>query len=114
MLSYICYGSIPNKQREVIIMSLNQQCPKCGSTHVQLSNIENKHGCFWFIIFGLPYLFWVMIKWCIGCMVFMFFDWWMAIVKKSQGKGYVWKSKRWFSGRKKTYYCHDCSHNFKG
>ena len=47
-------------------------------------------------------------------MVFFLIDWWLAIIKKIQGKGYVWKSKRWFSGRKKTYYCHDCSYNFKG
>ena len=80
-------------------MALNQQCPKCGSNRVQLSNVESKHGCFWFLI---------------GLMVFMLIDWWLAIIKKSQGKGYVWKSKRWFSGRKKTYYCHDCSYNFKG
>ena len=95
-------------------MALNQQCPKCGSNRVQLSNIESKHGCFWFLIFGWIYLIWIPIKWCIGLLVFFLFDWWLAIIKKSQGKGYVWKSKRWFSGRKKTYYCHDCSHNFKG
>ena len=95
-------------------MALNQQCPKCGSTHVQLSNVESKHGCLWFILFGWVYCFWVFIKGCIGLMIFMCIDWWMAIIKKSQGKGYVWKGKRWFSGRKKIYYCHDCSYNFKG
>ena len=95
-------------------MALNQQCPKCGSTNVQLSNVESKHGCFWFLVFGWMYLILIPIKWCIGLMVFICIDWWMYMIKKSQGKGYVWKSKRWFSGRKKTYYCHDCSYNFKG
>ena len=56
--------------REVIPMALNQKCPKCGSTHVQLSNIESKHGCFWFILFGWIYLIWILIKWCIGIMEF--------------------------------------------
>lgn len=41
-------------------MALNQKCPKCGSTHVQLSNVESKHGCLWFILFGWLFLFWVM------------------------------------------------------
>lgn len=95
-------------------MANNQQCPKCGSTHVQLSNVESKQGCLWFLIFGWIYLIWIPIKWCIGLVVFICIDWWMAIIKKKQGKGYVWRSKRWFSGRNKTYYCHDCSHNFKG
>ena len=95
-------------------MALNQKCPRCGSTHVQLSNVESKHGCLWFILFGWLYVMWVFMKWIIGFMIIILFDWWMAIIKKSQGKGYVWKGKRWFSGRKKIYYCHDCSYNFKG
>lgn len=95
-------------------MGLNQKCPKCGSTHVQLSNVESKHGCLWFILFGWIYWIWVLVKWMIGFMIILCFDWWMAIIKAVQKKGYVWKGKRWFSGRKKTYYCHDCSYNFKG
>ena len=95
-------------------MALNQKCPKCGSTHVQLSNVESKHGCLWFILFGWIYWAWVFCKWMIGFMIIICFDWWMAIIKEVQQKGYVWKGARWFSGRKKVYYCHDCSHNFKG
>ena len=53
-------------------------------------------------------------KWIVGCFILTFVDWWMAIVSKIQGKGYVWKSKRWFTGRKRIYYCHDCGHNFNG
>ena len=82
-------------------MELNQKCFKCGSAHVQLSNVESKHGCRWFILFGWLYLIWIPIKWVIWSVVFVCIDWWMAIIKKAQGKGYVWKSKRWFSGRKK-------------
>lgn len=94
-------------------MALNVKCPKCGSTNVQLSNQENKHGCLYIVLFGIFYFMWLMIKWMIGFMILICFDWWMAIVKKSSDKGYVWQSKRWFSNKRKVYYCHDCGHNFK-
>ena len=93
-------------------MAINRKCPKCGSEKVQLSNERSKHGCLKYILFGLFYLCWVMMKWFIGIFVFILYDWWMAIVKKASGKGHVWQSKRWFSGTKKTYFCHDCGHNF--
>lgn len=95
-------------------MAKQVQCPKCGSTKVQLSNEASKNGCFWFLMFGWLYLILIPIKWCIGLTVFVLFDWWMAIIKKNQGKGYIYKCKGWFSGKKRVYYCHDCSHNFRG
>lgn len=94
-------------------MGINVKCPKCGSTKVQLSNELKKHGCLWFILFGIYYIFWVMIKWCISLMVFFVYDWWMAIVKKATGKGHVWQVKKWFSTRSKIYYCHECGYNFR-
>ena len=81
---------------------------------VQLSNEESSHGCLWFLLLGWLYLLVVLIRWYIGFMVLVCIDWWMALLKKTEDKGYVWKCKRWFTGRKKTYYCHDCSHNFRG
>lgn len=90
------------------------KCPKCGDTKVQLTAERSKHGCLWFILFGAFWLMWVGIKWTIGLMIFMCWDWWMAIVKASQKKGYIWKSKQWFSGVKRKYYCHNCGYNFKG
>lgn len=87
------------------------RCPKCGSDKVQLSVERNKHGCLWFILFGIWFF---IIKWTIGLCVLMCWDWWMAIIKVVQHKGYVWKFKRWFSNTKKIYYCHECSYNFKG
>jgi len=95
-------------------MSLNVKCPKCGSTQVQLSSVSSKHGCLWLVLFGWAYLLWLMIKWTIGIMVFLFVDWWMEIVQLSQNKGYVWKCKGWFSMERKFYYCHSCGHNFRG
>ena len=103
-----------NKKEWWKIMALNVKCPKCGSTEVQLSSVSSKHGCLWFILLGWVYLITIPIKWIIGLAVLCFVDWWMAIIKKKQGKGYIWKSKRWFSGKKKVYYCHSCGHNFKG
>ncbi len=93
-------------------MSLNKKCPRCGSTRVQLSQTKSKHGCLWLILFGIFYVMWVLLKWCVGFMILICLDWWLAIVKAIMKKGYVWKSKKWFSGNKKIYYCHDCSHNF--
>lgn len=94
-------------------MGLNVKCPKCGSTHIQLSNERSKHGLIWLILFGLFYLIWIMFKWIMGLMVLICIDWWMAILKSRQGKGYVWLSKGFFTGTKKIYYCHDCHYNFR-
>ena len=94
-------------------MGLNRKCPKCGGTRVQLSNSTKKHGCLWLLLFGWLYIFWVMIKWMIGFFVLVCIDSWMFIIKMVQNKGYVWKSKKWFSGKTQYYYCHDCSYNFK-
>lgn len=94
-------------------MALNIKCPKCGSTKVQLSSEKSKHGCLWMILFGIWYFMWIMAKWFVGMMIFLCYDWWMAIIKKSTGKGYVWQSKGWFSTKKRIYFCHDCGHNFR-
>ncbi len=94
-------------------MEINRKCPKCGGTNVQLSNERSKHGCLWFILLGWIYVFWIFIKWMIGLMVFCLFDWWMAIIYAVSKKGYVWQSKKFFSGSKRIYYCHNCGHNFK-
>ncbi len=99
--------------RRLLAMAINVKCPKCGSENVQLSNEKSGHGCLWIILFGWFYIFWVMIKWCIGFLVFILYDWWMFIVKKSGGKGHIWKCRKWFSANRKTYYCHDCGHNFR-
>ncbi len=94
-------------------MGLNRKCPKCGSTRVQMTDNVKKHGCLWLLLLGWIYIFWVMLKWTIGFMVLIFVDSWMSIVKMVQGKGYVWQSKKWFSGKIQYYYCHDCGYNFK-
>lgn len=94
-------------------MAVNKKCPKCGSDHVQLSNERSKHGCLWTLLLGWIFIFWVMIKWIIGCMILCCYDWWMAIIKKCSGKGHVWQCRKWFSGNKRIYYCHDCGYNFK-
>lgn len=94
-------------------MAINIKCPKCGGTHVQLSDESSKHGCLWTILFGVYYIIWVMMKWTIGFMIFIFYDWWMAIVHTANNKGHIWQSKKWFSNRRKIYYCHDCGYNFR-
>ncbi len=94
-------------------MGVNVKCPKCGSERVQCSNERSKNGCLWWALFGWFYWIWLLFKWILGFIVLICWDWWMAIIKKSMGKGYVWQSKRLFSGKKRIYYCHDCNHNFK-
>ena len=94
-------------------MGLNRKCPKCGSEKVQLSDNVKKHGCLWLILFGFYYIALVMFKWMIGFMFLIFIDSWMSIVKAVQKKGYVWQSRKWFSGKIRYYYCHECGYNFK-
>lgn len=93
-------------------MALNIKCPRCGGVRVQLSSERSKHGFLWFLIFGVLYLVWIPIKWTIGLTILLF-DWWMAIIKGIMNKGYVWKSKGFFTTTKKLYYCHDCGYNFR-
>ena len=94
-------------------MAINRKCPKCGSSRVQLSNERSKNGCFWSLIFGIWYIPYVILKWVIGIMIFLFYDSWMSILKKGSNKGYVWESVKWFSVNKRIFYCHECGHNFK-
>lgn len=93
-------------------MSLNRRCPRCGSRRVMLTNEENKHGCLWTIFFGIYYICWVFFKWILGILVFIMYDWWMAIIKALMGRGHVWVSGKLFSGKRRFYYCLDCSNNF--
>ncbi|ARE12012.1 MAG: hypothetical protein L0J96_04505 [Lactococcus lactis] len=95
-------------------MGVNRKCPKCGSTHVQLSSQKNKMGwgCLGMIFFGIFYFMHIFMKWAVGLMLFIFVDWYMAIIKAAQNKGYVWQSKKWFSGKKQMFFCHDCGNNF--
>ena len=94
-------------------MAINVKCPKCGSTNVQLSNERSKHGFLWLVLFGIYYLVWLVCRWIIGLLMFFIYDWWMAIIKKIRNKGHVWQCKRWFSNKRRIYYCHNCGYNFR-
>jgi hypothetical protein len=87
----------------MVIMAMNKKCPKCGSAHVQMSEEKSKHGCLFTILFGIYYIMLVMFKWMIGLLILICYDWWMAIIKAVRKKGFVWQSKKWFSGKKRTY-----------
>lgn len=56
---------------------------------------------------------WRIVKYCIGFAVLICFDWYMALIAKLLHKGYVWRCKSCFSGRKQLYYCHTCGYNFR-
>lgn len=95
-------------------MAINVRCPKCGSTRVQLSNERSRHGCLMTLLFGFYYLAVVAVRWIIGLVVLCVYDWWAAILHLICGKGHVWQCRKWFSGKKRIFYCHDCGHNFRG
>ena len=40
-------------------------------------------------------------------------DAWRAIIEKRRGRSHLYKSKKWFRGSKKSYYCQDCKTHFK-
>lgn len=94
-------------------MGINPKCPKCGGTKVQLSDEQNKHGCFFLILFGVFYFVWLLFRWTLGLAVLVCYDWWMALIKFWLKKGHVWQSRRLLSNRRRIYYCHDCGHNFR-
>lgn len=95
-------------------MPINPKCPKCGSSKVKLTAERSRHNLIWFIIFGFFWCIWWCLKAVLAFYVLIFFDWWFAIVKKNQGKGYVWLSKRILQNKSRLYYCTKCGHNFRG
>ena len=94
-------------------MMINKKCPRCGSDRVQLSLERSKHGCFWFILLGWVYLLILLFRWVIGLLLFVLWDWWMAIIHRISGKGHIWQCRKWFAGTRRVYYCHDCGCNFR-
>lgn len=94
-------------------MGINPQCPRCGSNMAQLTKEESKHGCFYMFLFGIWYFMWIFIKWIFAFSLLVYLDWWLALICKLMGRGYVWKSKRLLSTKRRTYFCHNCGHNFK-
>lgn len=94
-------------------MGINVRCPECGGSDIQVLGESDKPGCFRLIIFEIPYFAFMMVRWCIGLCVLIFWDLCISIVCKIRGKGYVWRSKKWFSNRRKVYFCHNCGHTFR-
>ena len=94
-------------------MAITGKCPRCGSNHVQLSIEKSRHGCLWTLLLGWIYILWVLIRWLVGIVLFFLWDWWTAILHAFMGKGHVWQCRKWFSGYKRVFYCHDCGCNFR-
>lgn len=95
-------------------MSKNPKCPKCGANDVTLTNENSKHGFLWLILFGIVWFTWWLTKATVAIFVFLCFDWWYAIIKKSSGKGYIWLSKRIIQNKSRIFHCNKCGHNFRG
>lgn len=77
-----------------------------------LTNERSKHGCLFTILFGIYYIALVLIKWCIGLMLLLVWDWWTALFDAIRRKGHVWQCRKWFAGTKRYYYCTECGYNF--
>ena len=90
------------------------KCPKCGSTKIRLVRYERKLTWLWLIIFWAVYPFWLLIKGTIALMVLAYYDWWMYLIKKHQGKGYIWLSKRMIQNNRKIFFCNNCGKTFRG
>lgn len=88
------------------------KCPKCGSEKCQLTAKAKHHGVLWFLLFGIIWMIYAFCKWCVGIVIAMVFDWWMAIIKAIMKKPYYWHCKKWFVKRN-SYYCQECGFNFK-
>ncbi len=93
-------------------MSLNSRCPRCGSENTQLSAETRTRGCLWLIAFGWYYVAFVALKWFVGVMLFLFIDWWLAIIFACIRRPYRWTCRRFFTGRRRYYFCHNCGHNY--
>ena len=87
------------------------QCPRCGGKNVELKYVERKSLLFDEII-GLDLIGGFM-RWSLAILLFLYYDIWAYLVKKSFKKGYIWKSKRILSSKIKYYYCPDCDKEFK-
>ncbi len=89
------------------------KCPYCGSTDVVVVKDDRPHhGFFWWILWGYLYLIWVVIKWSIGILVFVFWDSWMFFVHLLLGRRHSWKCAYWFFGKKRVFVCGHCGRTF--
>ena len=89
------------------------KCPNCRGENILISYEKEEEMNFLVIFLGILYIFVLLFKWAVGIIIFCLYDSWMTAVKKSRGKSHLFKSKRWFCGSKKSYYCQDCKTHFK-
>ena len=94
-------------------MSKLPKCPNCRGENILIS-YEKEEGLNFLVLFlGIFYIFVLLFKWAMGIIIFCLFDWWRAIVEVRRGRSHLYKSKKWFRGSKKSYYCQDCKTHFK-
>ena len=80
-------------------MGRHKRCTRCGSTLFP-DNIDEE--ILYGILYGIFYIVILLVKWTIGLIVLVFYDWWMAIcysayalVTRDQRR-YRWKCRNWF------------------
>ena len=89
------------------------KCPNCRSENILIS-YEKEEGLNFLVLFlGILYIFVLLFKWAVGLVILCLYDAWRAIIEKRRGRSHLYKSKRWFRGSKKSYYCQDCKTHFK-
>ena len=89
------------------------RCPNCRSENVLISYEKEEETNFLVIFLGILYLFVLLARWTVGIILFLIYDSWRAIIENSRGRIHLYKSKKWFRGSKKSYYCQGCKTHFK-
>jgi hypothetical protein len=80
-------------------MSRHKRCSKCGNALFP-DNIDEE--ILYGILYGIIYVIILLVKWMIGLMILVFYDWWMAIcysvytVVTKDKRRYRWKCRNWF------------------
>jgi dolichol kinase len=89
------------------------KCPNCRSENILIS-YEKEEGLNFLVLFlGILYIFVLLFKWAVGLVILCLYDAWHAIIEKHRGRSHLFRSKKWFHGSKKSYYCQDCKTHFK-
>ena len=82
-------------------MAKRKKCSHCGSAKIPF---EIDEEILYSLLTGIIYLLIVLIKWVIGLVILVLYDWWRAVyhfilrgITHSSSR-YKWKCRSWFLG----------------
>lgn len=85
----------------------NRKCTKCESTKIEFLNETRAKSDALNLLWFLPKLY-------LALVVLLYWDWWMALVKKIGGKKHAWVCKRLVESEIGNYRCTKCNNHFTG